>query len=70
MEVRRLRRLGSRVDHPRRLLVGHRVALMLMELRRAVRSVQSHPFRVLPVIVVAVTLLLLVLLLLFHELLG
>lgn len=70
MEVWRLRRLGSRVDHPRWLLMRHRVALMLMELRCAVRPVQSHPFRVLPVIVVAVTLLLLVLLLLFHELLG
>lgn len=67
MEIRRLRWLSRRVDHPRWLLMSHRVALVLMELRSAVRSVQSDPFRVLSMIVIAVTLLLLVLLLLFHE---
>lgn len=67
MKVRRLGRLSRRVNHPRWLLMGHRVALMLMEFRSAVRPVQSHPFRVLSVIVIAVTLLLLILLLLFQE---
>jgi len=67
MKVRRLRRLGRRVDHPRRLLMRHRVALMLMELWSTMRPVQPHPFRILSVIVIAVTLLLLILLLLLHE---
>ena len=66
MEVRRLRWLSRRINHPW-LLVGHRVALMLMELRSTMRPVQSHPFRVLSMIMIAVTLLLLGLLLLFHE---
>lgn len=67
MKVRRLRWLGRRINHPWWLLMSHRVALVLMELRCTMRPVQPHPFRVLPMIVITVTLLLLVLLLLFHE---
>ena len=67
MKVGRLSGLCRGVDHSWLLLMGHSVTLVLMKFWCTMRTIESHAFWILTMIMLAVALLRLILLLLLND---